>query len=163
MTTNATNGLAGGNLALGKANLAAGTTSTISTTGTLPYAVQGQVYNRTALTNSPTPTVDIMTGRPFVPLVADQACIFLFALDAAGNVRVTQGPIAKLSDIVGKLAAAHFPTLNDDLTPIGYLYAQAGLTLVGTWLFGTNNLSGVTGMTYSFRDVFLIPAQPITA
>jgi len=163
MSTNATNGLLGGNITLGKATLAAGTTTTISTTGTLPYAVQGQVYARAALTNSATPTVDIVTGAAFKPLVADQACVFVFALDAAGTTRVAQGPIVKLSDVVGKLAAVSFPGLDDTLTPFGYLYAQGGSTLVGTWTFGTNNLSGVTGMTYTFRDLCLLPAQPITA
>lgn len=162
MSTNAI-GLFGGNLSLGKATLAAGTTTTISTTGTLPYAIQGQVYTRTALTNSATPTVDNETGKAFVPLSADQCCIFVFSLDAAGAVKVAQGPISKLSDVVGKLAAVAFPGTDDLVTPFGYLYAQAGSTLVGTWTFGTNNLSGVTGMTYTFRDLCLTPAQPITA
>lgn len=163
MTMNATGGLAGGNMSLGKATLAAGTTTTHSTTGTLTYQIAGQIYQRTALTNAATPTVDYNTGRAFVPLRADEACIFVFGFDAAGNTRVMQGPVVKLSDVVGKLSAVHFPIVPDDVAPAGYLYAQAGSTLVGTWTMGVNNLSGVTGMTYTFRDLSVAPAVPITA
>lgn len=163
MTTNATNGLAGGNIALGKATLAAGTTTTISTTGTLPFSIQGRVYSRTALTNSATPTTDINTGAAFTGLTANKACIFLFALDSTSAVRVAQGPIVALSAVTGGLSAVQFPELDDDHTPFGYLYAQAGSTLSGTWTFGSSNLSGVSGMTYSFRDLCLVPGQPITA
>lgn len=163
MTTNATNGLSGGNIALGKATLAAGTTTTHSTTGTLPYAIQGQVYSRTALTNAATPTTDAVTGAAFRALSADQASIFVFCLDSAGATKVAQGPIVTLSQVTGKLSAVPFPALTDALCPIGYLYAQAGTTLSGTWLFGTNNLSGVSGMTYTFRDLCLLPSRPITA
>jgi len=165
MATNVTNGIFGGNIALGKATLAAGTTTTISTTGTLPYAIQGQVYSRTALSNQAltSPTLDVSTGKAFLPIVADQACIILFALDASGNVRASQGPIVKLSEVTDKQSAVSFPSLPDNWTQFGYLYAQGGTTLSGTWTFGTNNLSSVTGMTYTFRDLTLIPAQPITA
>jgi hypothetical protein len=37
---------------------------------------------------------------------------------------------------------------------------KAGSTLSGTWTFGTNNLSGVTGMTYTFVSVSTLPDRP---
>jgi hypothetical protein len=78
-------------------------------------------------------------------------------------VSVAQGPIVSNIDLLGGAAAAQFPLLADGKTAIGYLFAQAGGTLVGTWTLGTNNLSGVTGMTYTFRDVLALPTAPITA
>lgn len=157
------NALAGGNFCLSKATLAAGTTTTISNTGTTVYAIKGQAYSKSAMTNAATPTTDAGTGKAFVPLTAGKSCIFVVGFDAAGNVGVFQGPLVNGADVTGKLSAVQFPNVLDTHTAVGYLYAQAGSTLSGTWTFGTNNLSGVTGMTYTFRDLIAIPPRPITA
>lgn len=163
MSTNLTGAAFGGNMSFGKAGLAAGTTTTSTVANQTDYMIGGQSYRKAIAANGATPTVDISTGAAFRPLVAGQCAIFLYGLDAAGALRVAQGPTSVLGDVTGGLSAVHFPSLPDSLAPIGYLYAQAGSTLVGSWLFGTNNLSGVTGMTYTFRDVNEVPAAPITA
>ena len=163
MTTNATGAIFGGNLSFGKAGLAAGTTTTSTIANQTDFAIGGASFRKAAASNAATPTTDIVTGAAFRPLIANQACIFLYALDSGGTIRVAQGPIVTLSDVTGLLSAVHFPGLPDTLAPIGYLYAQAGTTTVGTWTFGTNNLSGVTGLTYTFRDINTIPGQPITS
>ena len=87
-------------LALGKANLVAGTTSTITTTGTLAYAIAGKAYSRSALTNQATPTVDFATGAAFTGITANQGTIVLIGLDASGAVRAVQGGVAAL-DVSG--------------------------------------------------------------
>jgi len=163
MSTNLTGAAFGGNICVSKAGLAAGTTTTSTIGADTNYAIAGRMYTKSSASNATTPTTDHATGAAFRALAANQACIFVYALDAAGAIKVIQGPIVSLSDVTGKLSAVHFPGVPDDVCPIGYLYAQAGATLSGTWLFGTNNLSSVTGMTYTFRDLAVLPAAPITA
>lgn len=162
MSTNLTGAVQGGNLTLSKAGLAAGTTTTFTIGTTFTYAVAGALFSKASAANGASPTLDLNTGVAFKPLVADQACIFAFAVNAAGTVGVAQGPIVKNSDVTGGLAAVQFPGIADGSTIFGYLLAQAISTLVSTWTFGANNLSGVTGMTYTFRDVMDVPGQPIT-
>lgn len=160
---NANSGLFGGNIQLGKPGLAAGTTTTYTIGAAFNYAIAGQAYNKGTASNAASPTTDAVTGAAFRALLPDQACVFVFCVNAAGTVSVAQGPIVTLSAVTGGLSAVHFPSLPDGLTAFGYLYAQAGTTLSGSWTFGSSNLSGVTGMTYTFRDLVLLPAQPITA
>jgi hypothetical protein len=163
MTTNANGALQGGNINFGKPAVAAGTTTTISVVAATDFSIAGHMYAKAIAANGAAPTLDSITGVAFKPLSANQACIFVICLDSAGALRATQGPIVALSDVTGKLAAVHFPQVPEELCPIAYLYAQAGTTAVGTWTFGVNNMSGVTGMTYTFRDLAILPATPITA
>jgi hypothetical protein len=163
MSYNLTGAVYGGNITLGKAGLAAGTTTTYSIGTAFVYAIKGQLYSMATATNAATPVTDANTGLAFKALSANQACIFAFAVDASGNVVVAQGPIVSNLDLTGGSGAAQFPAVNDTRQPFGYLLAQAGPTVSGTWTMGVNNLSGVTGMTYSFRDVLGMPAQPITS
>ena len=48
-----------------KAGLAAGTTSTISTTGATVYSIDGEAYSVAAKTSAATPTVDAVTNTAF--------------------------------------------------------------------------------------------------
>lgn len=149
--------------ALTKAGLSAGTTSTLTTTATVQYMIRGKMYSKAAITNSASPIVDFTTGLPFVPLSANQGTIVVIGYDAAGNVRASQGNIQPL-DINGNfLYAPQYPALLDNFAPIGYIVLKAGATLSGTFTFGTNNLSGVTGMTYTFQDVGMLTDRPQVA
>lgn len=157
-------GLMGGTFQLGKPGLVAGTTTTHTITTAFTYVINGKSYSKGAGSNTATPTVDVVTGAAFKGLVANQACLFVFCLNAAGTISVAQGAIVDNREIgaVGGSVGAPIPNLPDTLCPIATLLAQAGPTTVGTWLFGTNNLSGVTGLTYTFQDVFSLPVQPVT-
>jgi hypothetical protein len=136
---------------LSKVTLAAGTTTTISTTGTTTYGIRSKAYSKTAITNGATPTTDAATGLAFPSLSANQGAVVLVGLDASGNVKATQGGIQSL-DVSGSfLVAPQFGAIPDNFCPIGYIVLKAGSTLVGTWTFGSNNLSSVTGMTYTFE------------
>jgi hypothetical protein len=147
-------------LCLSKVALAAGTTSTISTTGTTVYAIGGKAYSKAAITNGATPTTDAATGLAFNPIVANQGTIVVVGLDASNNVKATQGSVEAL-DVSGNFVRAPLmPAFPDNFCPIGYIVLKGGSTLVGSWTFGTNNLSGVTGMTYTFQDVIGYPARP---
>lgn len=162
MSINLTGAAYGGNITLSKAGLAAGTTSTFTTANATTYAVKGQLFSLAAGANVASPVVDANTGLAFKPLAANQACLFAFLVNAAGAVSVAQGPIGSNVDLTGGNGALQFPGYPDTAAVFGYLMAQAGATAVGNWTFGVNNLSGVTGLTFTFRDVMDAPAQPIT-
>lgn len=170
-------------MALQKAGLAAGTTTTISTTATVPYAIRGKAYSKGAITNGATPTTDYVTGLPFTPIpiplsspnlpgvpngAAGYGCVYTVGLDHSGNVQVIQGQIQALDANGNFITAPQFGGLgpqgsgstDNDFCPIGYIVVKLGSSAVATWTFGTNNLSGVTGVTYTFVDIITLPDRP---
>ncbi|MDE1943466.1 MAG: hypothetical protein KGI47_10055 [Betaproteobacteria bacterium] len=143
-----------------KPGLTAGTTTTYTTAAATVYSIRGKMYSEAAQTNAATPTTDADTGAAFNALSANQGCVFLFMYNASGTLGVTQSGIQGL-DVAGNfIVAPNFPAIPEGYTPFGYLVAKAGSTLSGTWTFGTNNLSGVTGMTYAFQDIATLPDRP---
>ena len=155
--------LQSGTFCLSKVTLAAGTTTTISTTGTTTFCVMGKAYTKAAITNGTTPTTDFTTGLAFRPISANQGTIVVIGLDAGGTIRAAQGSIEAL-DVSGNfINAPQFPNIPNTMCPIGYIVLKGGATLSGTWTFGTNNLSGVTGMTYTFVDMIMLPPRPQVA
>ena len=146
---------------LSKVTLAAGTTTTISTTGTTTYGIKSKAYTKAAITNGATPTTDAATGSAFTGITANQGTVVVIGLDSSGNVKACQGTVESL-DVSGNFVRApQFPTIPDTICPIGYIVLKGGSTLSGTFTFGSSNLSGVTGMTYTFVDVVLgMPERP---
>lgn len=122
-------------LCLTKATLAAGTTTTISTTGTTTFLIESFFYTKTAITNGATPTTDWVTGNAFIPIpipgtttglgagipsaptAGGYACAFTVGFDHSGNVKAIQGPIVALDTNGNFISAA--PTLNPALGPAG--------------------------------------------
>lgn len=167
-------------MCLSKVALAAGTTTTISTTGTTIFAIRGKAYSKTAITNGATPTIDYATGAAFKPIPIPNTApnlglgygsVYMVGFDHSGNVKVIQGTIEAL-DVNGKfINAPQFGAFgpsgsgstDNDFCPIGYIVVQLGATAVATWTFGTNNLSGVTGVTYTFVDCVGWPDRPQVA
>lgn len=146
-----------------KAALAAGTTTTFSTTGTTLFCIKGKAYSQAVAANVATPTTDATTAAAFVALTAGYGCCFVFGYNSSGAVKVSQGPLQALNAAGNFILAPQFPIVPDTVAPFGYLIAKGGSTLVSTWTFGTNNLSGVTGMTYTFVDVMTLPDRPQVA
>lgn len=149
-------------MCLSKVTLAAGTTTTISTTGTTTYAIRGKAYTKAAITNGATPTTDHATGLAFNPVPANYGSIFSVCLDASGAVQVIQGSVTPLDASGAFIQAPQFGPLTEDVAMIGYIVIKAGSTASASpgWLFGTNNLSSVTGITYTFVDVVGTPDRP---
>lgn len=144
-----------------KAAVVAGTTTTITTTVTAMYAIKGKIYTKTAITNGATPTTDAATGLAFVPIPFPSfGCVFLWGLDAAGAQKVTQGSINALDASGNFIVAPQFGSVPETMCPLAYIVVQLGATAVATWTFGTNNLSGVTGVTYTFVDISTLPGRP---
>ena len=150
-------------LCLSKATLAAGTTSTISTTGTTVFCIKGKAYSKAAITNGATPTTDADTALAFLPVAANQGTIIVIGLDASGNIKACQGSVEAL-DVGGNfIILPKTPGIPDTMCPIGYITVLAGSTAVGNWVFGTNNLSSVTGLTYNFQDLIMMPFRPVAS
>lgn len=151
--------LRGITLCLVKATLAAGTTTTYSTTGTTVYSIQGKAYSKAAVTNGATPTTDVNTGNAFVPVKPNEGSVFVFCYDASGTVRVAQGGVKGLDAGGGFVEAPDFPAIPETVCPFAYLIIQAGAS-ASNWTFGTSNQSGATGVTYTRQDVITLPARP---
>lgn len=172
-------------LCLSKVSLAAGTATTISTTGTTTYAIAGKAYTKTAITNGATPTTDWLTGQAFVPIpvplsspnlpsvpnnAAGYMSVYVVGFDHSGNIKVIQGQITALDAAGNPITAPQFgglgntptgsPPLYNDFCAIGYIIVKLGSTAVATWTFGSSNLSGFTGATYTFVDVITLPGRP---
>ncbi len=142
------------------AALAAGTTTTINTTGTTHYAIRGLTYTKAALSNTATPTTDAATGLAFPALSANEGTVVVIGYDKDGNVKACQGTIEELNSSGAFVRAPQFPGIPSTMCPIGYIILKAGSTLASDWTFGSSNLSSVTGMTYTFRSVNTLPARP---
>lgn len=150
---------------LGKSTLAAGTTTTLSNTGTIAYAIRSKAYSKTAMSNAATPTTDYATGNAFIGVLAGFGSVFTIGLDHSGNLKAVQGTITALDSSGKFVLAPQFGGPPLDFCPIGYLLIQAGSTADAThgWRFGTDNMSSVTGITYTFDDLALgMPDRPQT-
>lgn len=142
-----------------KAALAAGTTTTYSTTGTTLYCIGGKAYSKAAVTNGATPTTDVNTETAFIGVEANKASVFVFGYNAAGTVKVAQGSVEDL-DVSGNfITLPEFPAIPDDFCPFGYLLIQCDST-ASTWTFGSSNQASATGVTYTRQDVMTMPTRP---
>jgi hypothetical protein len=151
-----------------KATIAAGTTSTLSTTGTTLYCIKGKAYSKGALTNQATPTTDSVTGAAFVAVAAGYGCAFVVSFDSSGNLKVSQGPQQVLDGVTDGanakfLLAPQMAPVVDTHCPIGYIVVKVG-TSGAAWTFGTSNLTGPPANTLvTFVDVMTLPDRPQVA
>lgn len=146
---------------LGKSGLAAGTTTTVSTGGSITYAIRGKTAVKGQVTNGTTPTTDFATGAAFVAVTTSKGSVFTIGFNAAGTMKAVQGSIESLDASGAFIRAPQFGPIPDDYCPFGYLVIKAGSTASAAgWVFGTNNMSSVTGITYAFVDTSILPDRP---
>jgi hypothetical protein len=149
----------GATMCVSKAALAAGTTTTFSTTGATLYCIEGKAYSVAAKTNAATPTTDANTGEAFIPVTENQGSVFVFGYNAAGDTLVAQGDVKEL-DAGGQFTELpEFPPIPEDFCPFAYMgikVADGGTT----WTFGSSNQAGVSGVTYTRQDVMTLPRRP---
>ncbi len=155
-------------LCLAKVTLAAGTTTTISTTGTTHFAIKGKAYSKTAITNGATPTTDATTGAAFVAQAIGTGCVYVVGFDKDGNIKTSQGTVVTLDADGGFVDLPKFPAIPDTMCPIAYTLirlapATATTPAVATWTWGTNNQASVTGVTYARADCVTLPDRPQAA
>ena len=143
-----------------KATLAAGTTTTISTTGTTTFCIGGKFYTKSAITNGATPTTDVNTGSAFVGVGANEGSVFVYMFDKDGNLKCAQGEVVDLDAGANFVTLPEFPRIDTDTyAPFAYLLIKVDST-GSSWVQGTGNQSGATGVTYTRQDIAVLPARP---
>jgi hypothetical protein len=145
--------LANPTLALG------GAATTHSHAASLPVVVGG--IFATSPTGTVTPTTNsspqdfrsvggaVAAGLPLTitaPAAATQfrGALVVWTVDAAGTKRIRSRGFFESN---GEPLALEFPEIPVTEVPLGYHTLRAISTLVGTWTFGSNNWTGVTGLT----------------
>lgn len=138
--------------------LAAGTTTTLTTTGTTHYSIKGKTYTKAAMTNAANVTTDANTGAAFVALAANKGSVYVVGLDSGGNVKVAQGTIVDLDPVGAFVIAPQFPPIPDTMCPIGYVTLANGPT-GSAWTWGSSNWTA-TGAVDLFVSVSELPPRP---
>lgn len=152
---------------MANAVFAAGTTSTYSTTNSTECVINGKWATAlSAQTNTASPTTDVNTGAAFVDLTDNQICAFVWGVNAAGAVKVAQGPIVDTAPGVtttpGDVTVApQFPALPDDFCPCAYTLIQTAPS-AADFTFGSSSW-GATGITDTWVNVSTLPSRPQTS
>jgi hypothetical protein len=152
-------------LALAKAGLAAGTTTTLTIGTTTPFAIKGKAYSKASVSNTATPTTDATTGAAFLPVPAGYGCVFVIGVDKDGAVKVSQGQIQQMDGVADGanakfIIAPQFPIVPDTVCPLGYLITKVG-TSGAAWTFGSSNLAGPpSNVLHTFQDCITLPDRP---
>lgn len=152
---------------LANAGLAAGTTSTYTTTASTVASLLGKFATAlTAQTNTASPTTDASTGVAFKALSPNQATVLVWGVNAAGQIKVAQGSIESTlvgsgTTVGGFNIVPQFPTLPDDFCPIGYSVTRTAPS-AATWTPGTSSWAA-SGVTSTFANVSTLPERPQTA
>jgi hypothetical protein len=142
--------------------LAAGTTTTLSTSNAITGYVNGVSYNASAWNNTATPTTDLNTGATFVGVPANYGSVFVVGINSSGTMKACQGQVAALDAAGNFITAPQPPALPDGFLPCGTVVIKCGST-ASTWTFGSSNMSGATGVTYSFADHDGALPRPVVA
>lgn len=153
---------AGITMCTGNAGFAADSTTTVTNATAFNFCIDGKAYTKAITATITTPTTDINTGNAFYSVKTNKGSIFLFGVDKTGAVKAMQGEITDLDAGGAFISAPEFPTtVADGVCPFGYLVIKAGSTASAAgWVCGVNNMSGVTGITYTFVSIMSIPSRP---
>jgi len=143
---------------LSKSTLAAGTTTTVSTTGTTVFSIDGKAYSKAALSNQATPTTDYVDGLAFTGVKINEGSIFIHGFDYAGALKVVQGSVEAMDAGGNFVTAPQNPAFPDNFAPFGYLVIKVASN-GSTWTYGASNQAGVTGVTYARQDIVSLPSR----
>jgi len=157
--------IAGATINLVSAGFVLGTTKTYTTTVSTEQVINGKFGTTLAAqTNTAIPTTDATTGVAFPAVAYDNAVCLVFGVNAAGAIKLSQGPITPIAPGVTTTVGAFlnpppFPELPDDFCPIAYGFVRVAPTAV-SFTTGTTNwtASGVTCTT--FQNVATLPDRP---
>ena len=147
------------------AGLVAGTGSSYTTTAATICSIGGKfATSLAAQTNTASPTVDAVTGLAFVPVLLNQACMLVWGVNLAGQIRLVQGASVPtepgVTTTVGAFLQAPFvPGLPDDFCPIAYQIVRVSPT-GATFTPGTTAWAA-SGITCSVaRNISCLPGRP---
>jgi hypothetical protein len=143
----------------------AGTGSSFTSTVTSSGIINGKFcVTLGAQTNAASPTVDWSTGLAFNALLPNQCCTLVFGQNAAGLLKLIQGPIIAcaigVTTTVGALINdPQFPTPPADFLPLAYTIVRTAPS-AAAWIPGTGSwtASGVSASV--FQNVGYLPARP---
>ena len=149
-----------GTMALAKAGLTAGTTTTYTTTKAVPFVISGKYGTELAIqTNAATPTTDHTTGAAFPALAKSEGCVIVYGVIAAGTIVVSQGAIKALDTNDDTfLIDPPFPSIPDTMSVFGYVIVENGST-GAAWTYGASNWTA-TGLIDTYTDCAFLPDRP---
>lgn len=147
----------------GPAGLTAGGSDTnYDTSAAFSYSINGKAYSKSSVSSGSAPTTDQNTSAAFLALSADQACAFLWLVNAAGTVAVVQGPIVDIDgetdDYKEDGGRPEFPPVPDGYVPFAYQLVQTN-GASSAWTFGASNWDA-TGITDAIVDISVLPDRP---
>lgn len=158
---------------MNKAGLTNGTGTSFSfTANPLQYAIRGKFYSKATQTNTATPTTDGNTGAAFTAVPAGTStaaygCVFVWAYDASGNVKVYQGTI-QATDLAADgantkfIQAPQFPQVPDSVCPFGYSVVKVG-TSGSAFTMGSTSLASGSNISVAHQDIATLPDRPQVA
>ena len=139
-----------------------GAATTVSTTSTPSYVLNGKIIASTNQAGGATPTLDNTTGAAFPPLTTGKTAVFVFGWDSRTPtvVSVSQGPIVSTADVANGSDAYDWPGIRDTMCPFAYVT----ISFVGTsWTFGTSNWNAATTTIGTVQNIATLPIAPLTA
>jgi hypothetical protein len=118
------------------AGLVVGTTSTYSMPAATVCAIRGKFCTAVSIISAnagTTPTTDATTGAVFVPILADKCAVLVWGQNAAGTIKLAQGPIIPTAPGSGTTVGAfidapQFPALVDDFVALAYQLVRVSPT-----------------------------------
>lgn len=153
--------LTGGNMCMGNSAPVLGTGANTLATSAVVISLNGRAYAVGAAAAAALPTTDAATGKAFVALGKNKACVFVVGVDKAGTRYVYQGPQSSESGFASGADALEFPpNIPENVCPIAYFVARSTDAAAGTWL-PSNNMTGVTGVTTAAQAVTWLPSAPM--
>lgn len=143
--------------------LAAGTTTTFSTTNIVTGCIGGKsIVAYAAQTNTASPTTDVNTAAAFTAIPVGSCSVFVWGVNAAGTLKVAQGSTELLDASGNFVIAPAFPVLPTDFCPFAYQLVRVGST-GSAWTFGTSNQATLTGVTHARISISTLPDKPQTS
>tara|TARA_R110000868_G_scaffold319759_1_gene580700 strand:+ start:4237 stop:4695 length:459 start_codon:yes stop_codon:yes gene_type:complete len=136
---------------------ASGAATTVGS-GTMYYAIKGKAYTLALMSGTATPTTDINTGSAFTALAVLTGSVFLFGLNAAGDLKVAQGTVQALDVNEKFVLAPQFPAMPADFCPIAYITVKVGSS-GSAWTFGSSNWNA-TDVVLVIQDIVGLPERP---
>lgn len=134
------------------------TATPVGTAAAIGYCINGKAYTKATISGGTTPTTDAITGATHVSLAANQGCVFVLGLDAAGAIKAVQGTVQALDSGGNFIARSEFPLVPDTIAAFCYIVCKNGST-GSAWAFGTSNWNA-TGMTATPVSVMMLPSRP---
>lgn len=136
-----------------------GAATTYSTSAFSPV-IRGKSFAKAAVAGGATPTTDAVSGAAMT-LVANQAAVFVWGVNAAGTVQVLKGATVSYTDTSAGSTEVKLPAIPDTFCPFAYVVIKAGSTVSGTWTFGSSNWNATGIVIDAVVNLFSLPDSAI--